>query len=824
MFKPVSEEKMEGNQENRSSSLVAVLFTFGLIFLPGTALALVYYFVLLKKIKLGFKTILLITLGLLGVIAIAFMQLNPVDIFSNIFADFGSIGDFIPMLIKTYLLLSLTFGVIAGQSYLGLLRWEIKAQPQRWHDPAYWYYKFEFRRSLLGLVRLNHKNKQLQAGKLSNKQRIAIGIDEEYCTKKLAPKDHISYLYLSDLNRHGLITGPTGSGKTVSLKNLVISDIDAGRPTCFVDFKGDGELATDIAQICKNAGVEFVHFMPVDEDEYNIDYSAGQWYYDPFKDLDNDSIVSMILNMRAWDTASDVYKGKLKALLIVLLNCLDLISKNSKLRRKCPDIIWNKGKLAMIGSAVGVVSGGGSGEWRIGQIALACENTPLEGEAARMDAKIISKDGFKGAADELTNMMSAILNSGYGKWMNVSQGKNKSKNSRMIDFQEMLNNPGYCILFSIDSNTAKDIQQAVGSLIMSNLTQQQSYRMKNPDAKKVRMCIYVDEFSAIPPDTVIDLQTKARGVNISVFIAQQSVEQIVNMASITGGNGEAFLNAMLDNLNIILSHGRITEPSAEKFSEWAGKTPKSIYSFTRKQLNPLASLVAQIKKTNLPTWQTKEENDWIYPPEFFQKNETASSANKGRTTASYLIKSNSDPRFKSHTGVLARRVLLIPDKRALGNFEDAQAVKFNKKNAYHESKDYFDSNDDDFNVSFDEFEEEIEVKTPKKKKQEEIDNYKDGGFFYEDLEEDFDEEIEEEEEVKPLPKTKPLSKSQASRKLAQEFKPKTLKQSTPKPKPLPKKTSLVKPIIEDDEEFDLTGIFDDEDFHDGVGQLPPIDF
>ena len=40
-------------------------------------------------------------------------------------------------------------------------------------------------------------------------------------------------------NRHGLITGSTGSGKTISLKVLAESFSDAGVPVMLADVKGD---------------------------------------------------------------------------------------------------------------------------------------------------------------------------------------------------------------------------------------------------------------------------------------------------------------------------------------------------------------------------------------------------------------------------------------------------------------------------------------------------------------------------------------------------------------------------------------------------------
>lgn len=46
-------------------------------------------------------------------------------------------------------------------------------------------------------------------------------------------------ILLNKMNRHGLISGATGTGKTVTLKVLTEGLSDAGVPTILADVKGD---------------------------------------------------------------------------------------------------------------------------------------------------------------------------------------------------------------------------------------------------------------------------------------------------------------------------------------------------------------------------------------------------------------------------------------------------------------------------------------------------------------------------------------------------------------------------------------------------------
>ena len=62
------------------------------------------------------------------------------------------------------------------------------------------------------------------------------------------------YLPQEDRNRHVLIAGTTGSGKTEALKRLARHDIESGRGLVFIDMKGDRGLAEALFAACVQAG------------------------------------------------------------------------------------------------------------------------------------------------------------------------------------------------------------------------------------------------------------------------------------------------------------------------------------------------------------------------------------------------------------------------------------------------------------------------------------------------------------------------------------------------------------------------------------------
>ncbi|HEV7285926.1 MAG TPA: helicase HerA-like domain-containing protein, partial [Kaistia sp.] len=55
----------------------------------------------------------------------------------------------------------------------------------------------------------------------------------------LGTSDKPEYLLLGLANRHGLVTGATGTGKTVTLQVMAQGFSDAGVPVFCADVKGD---------------------------------------------------------------------------------------------------------------------------------------------------------------------------------------------------------------------------------------------------------------------------------------------------------------------------------------------------------------------------------------------------------------------------------------------------------------------------------------------------------------------------------------------------------------------------------------------------------
>ena len=101
-----------------------------------------------------------------------------------------------------------------------------------------------------------------------------------------------------------LVTGSTGSGKTTTLKTILIQRINDHRPVVFVDYKGEEDILNDIKGYALAAGLPYYEFSARD----------CNFTYDPFINLNETGKVEALMNTRRWSTdgADEHYKTSMQ--------------------------------------------------------------------------------------------------------------------------------------------------------------------------------------------------------------------------------------------------------------------------------------------------------------------------------------------------------------------------------------------------------------------------------------------------------------------------------------------------------------------------------
>lgn len=115
-----------------------------------------------------------------------------------------------------------------------------------------------------------------------------------------------------------IITGSSGSGKTISIIEMIRQDLASNKSVCFFNFKGDKETEEQIENMID------AHQL------YKLNYDSVNFSYDPLKNLDNAGRTEAILNMRAWamDSSDAHYKTGVQLLLQKTLNDFEYSTGN----------------------------------------------------------------------------------------------------------------------------------------------------------------------------------------------------------------------------------------------------------------------------------------------------------------------------------------------------------------------------------------------------------------------------------------------------------------------------------------------------------------
>jgi hypothetical protein len=636
MFSSKNEEEHDNNEgesedtEDAVGKLILIALTF-----PAIIVGFVYY-LLLRLGRLRFSVIAAIIFTVQAFSLFVFFSSDSIGTVASVISDYGAIGSNWTRLLPPVLLASLFFGGFVG---LGFTWWtvrEMRKNPYRLQLAGNWMYRFEFRRTPFEVLRKKKLVAKLKSGELQTVEKTPLGITEKG-TYNLVSR------YISEANKHFLIIGSSGSGKTITMQSLILSDIKNKIPVILIDMKRSPEFASKLASWAKAAGSEFYHFVNGEPNQYDIANSPGQSYYDPLKSGSPTSKADMVLGMREYDTASAVYKSNMQQLLQVLFAMLKYAD-----REKAKSIDWNSGGIYQLASAVQ-----GS---NIVELAQACEGTPIQAEAEAVSIAAQGRTGIKHAMDELQGQMRTIVASEYGRWLKLSGNKTDD-----IDIFKTTQKPGTVILFSLNSDSEPDFARYVGSMIMADLTSVSARRRNSQITNQVN--VYIDEFQTINPSSVAGLLEKARESKIAMTLAQQSFEQIV---ASTSNNGEAYLRSILDTCSNFIVHAGSTEDSAERLSKILGKEWFDSYRASNKNKSSFLSFNWKNKRNQ--TVQTSREERWKFPPSEFMTLSSPDVNNGFKSTAAVVNKTCSDPLYKSNGGAVARTVWMIPPAEVLKGY------------------------------------------------------------------------------------------------------------------------------------------------------------
>ena len=674
----------------------------GFIFLPAAVVAGGFY-LLLRKWHLRLSSVFQIFLGFELFLLLLWWGSSSTDRFKNLASHPTEIGSHWTELVLPLLIFYAAVGGVLG---LLIVWWEIrqmKQNPHRLELVGSWQYQFQFRRGLGQVLARKKRLEGLKFGRFITEDAASLGLNEE-------EEDRVVSRYYSEAATHTLLSGASGSGKTVSMQSLIYADIVNKVPCVVLDFKRSPEFASKLAAWAEQNHCNFYHFVNGELADYDIKHSAGPVRYDPLASGSPTAKADMVLGMREYDTASAVYRANMQQLLQVLFSMFYYADRNSPdlqqtewLRRDGSRIVdlnefldspevssvledyyarqpggtrrkdrrvlakelklyrervrstirWDEGGLQQLASAVANVS-------NFAALAKACTGMPIEEDARAVAEGLIGSAKNKGllhAFEELQGQLRTITASEYGQWMRTTT------EDQGVNLMELTSQPGNVILFSLNSDSEPEFARYVGSMILADITNVSARRRNQQLTNQVM--VYIDEFQAVNPSTITGLLEKSRESRMAVTLAQQSFEQVVAAAP---QNGEAYLLSILDTCSNFLVHNGMTEDSAERLSKILGKHWVTQYRSTNQNQNFFLSVNWRNRRDSMVN--TSKEEVWVFPPRKFMTLMSPSKANGFKGTAVLINKSCADPAYVGRPGAVARRLWMVPPEEVLETYYD----------------------------------------------------------------------------------------------------------------------------------------------------------
>lgn len=644
-------DKISVVQDDHSFSILPYFIFFGLIFFPGAILGFLLFFIFVRKLKWNpFMNMIPLMMGLL----IHFLVLKIVSPFS---IEWWPISK---ELIKPYLWISILLGWLGAISSVWMFHNHINNNPAALHLPG-WKEGFKYKKSPFRVAREDSMKENLKEGNCYDEERAPIGILDEPIlleTEETFDKEHIVYRYYKEANRHTIITGSTGSGKTITMLNLARNDIITGKPVIMIDMKKSPDTIYFLSKWAKEFKRPFYHFTSGKRNTYWNPYQSNQATYDPLSFGSASSKVDMILGLRKWDTASDVYKTLSTGALQNIFFLLDNVDRSA-----VPGIPWDESGFNQFIAALDPANLYSLIEAYKTELSMRADisitdKTRLESlndfYTAITDTR---RSSLKEQVENLRGTSRNLIMSSYGEWLSFDSSPRK------INFFNILQSKkAPIVLFSLSPLEEPEFAKYMGSLALQDIARAVSYKIAG--GSKHLVGLYIDELQGLDIDKIKGILEKGRGAGVFTTISLQSLDQISDVND---------LRSLLDTVQNFLVHSGSYGESAERFASIVGKYDKTVYRHNARIENSLFSfnLLSRMNRNV----STATEREWLLPIDSIQS--VASGVQKDGTyksTCYYITKNNIEPLLQGVTNrAIARKVnIIVPEELSRGVPEELE--------------------------------------------------------------------------------------------------------------------------------------------------------
>ncbi len=338
-------------------------------------------------------------------------------------------------------------------------------------------------------------------------------------------------------NKHTLVLGTTGSGKTVTVCNIVESAIARGIPLIYIDGKGDYDLACRVARCGQDKGRPVSLFaMKGDSVAYNPLAVGG---FTSKKDR--------IIELREW--SEEYYKKLAEGYLQTVFKVMDACHVPCNLATLAAHLdLDNLRDL------------------------LRSHKTDIPGVKQLME----ELDHQDKASKHIESLVAEIHNftaSEIGPLFKVTE------NRPTLTLQQVLAENGIAY-FCLPALEFPAMSRTLGRLIVNDLKATVAQQLgSNPKT----VYVVFDEFSVFAGDQVLNAITMGRSAGIHAVLSTQSLSDI---ASGRKENAEHLINQVVSNCNNFILHRQNSADDAEKLAALIGTRSTLEYTAQVSQVGP----------------------------------------------------------------------------------------------------------------------------------------------------------------------------------------------------------------------------------------------
>ena len=624
------------NKEEKKDNdfvLYLVLGIVGLILLPSIVIGYLLFFILFR------------TLHYKNSFNIPVIIIPSIIILSIVFI-------FIPdSLVWKYIYVTLIVGPIIGIVLCISQSIKLKKHPEIKLQIGP-YYNFKYNENIFDKLKRDKLKEELSEGELNSSEAIPLGMliePVELQNEKQYDNIEPVYMYYDDAYKGTFVSGTTGSGKSVTLLQMMENTAQVGYPLIVIDFKKGQNISYHLSRMAKKYNRKFYHFVNGTSTGELAQYQAS---YDPLAAKEGQT--DLILGMRTWDAASEVYKNRQ----ISLLQCIFFLLNNLN-EKDVPNFPWNEGGISQFVEALKISNLFDLIQAYARKIDPSNPNREMELKLKSlqevyndlMAPKSILKEQLDGLSVTMKNLtMSSYSNSLY----KGSHGDNHIDLSKMC-----MDEDGPIILFQFSPNAEPEFAKYMGSIIVSDI--KRAFGHKEVLDNKLPCGIFMDEFQTIDIDLIADIVAKVRSAKGFPVLSSQSILQLAANAD---SNASYKIDAFVEVINNFIVHNGASDNEAERFSKILGKTSKVSYKITEDNSSGLF-------KKNKQMINKSESLEYRLEPNKLQKIAAPTEANNYRAECYLIQKSTNESQFAKLGYGIARKVFLIPNKDVLSKVPES---------------------------------------------------------------------------------------------------------------------------------------------------------